>query len=120
MFDFLNGLGLPLKYAILMSAGLLFGTLLVQLSGLASSQPDYLATAIAGAIGGAIGGYIRKRRGKTNSYLEAGISSMESRRSIMSPSSVSGHPITMSWKTSSATCRASPSVRPRCLQGDDA
>lgn len=65
MFDFLNVLGLPLKYAILMSAGVLLGALLAQLSGLASSEPDYLVTAVVGAIGGAIGGYIRKRKGKT-------------------------------------------------------
>ena len=66
MFDFLNGLGLPLKYAILCGAGALFGVFLARVLGIAGAELDYLGTVIAGAAGGAIGGYICKRRGRTN------------------------------------------------------
>jgi len=66
MFDFLNRLGLPLKYAILCGAGALLGVFLARIAGIPGAELDYLSTAVAGTVGGAIGGYIRKRRGKTS------------------------------------------------------
>ena len=66
MFDFLNGLGLPLKYAILCGVGALLGVVLVRVLGIAGAELDYLTTIVAGTVGGAIGGYMRQRRGRTN------------------------------------------------------
>ncbi len=67
MFDFLNKLGLPLKYAII---GLIGGVLVVFLSrtlGLGSALlQDYTTIPLASALGGAIGGWMRQRKGKVD------------------------------------------------------
>lgn len=63
MFDSLNKLGLPLKYAILGSFGCLLGVFIAGMIGV--SATGYIPSFIGGGIGGAIAGLIRKRRGMT-------------------------------------------------------
>ncbi|PRY22512.1 hypothetical protein CLV78_10652 [Aliiruegeria haliotis] len=62
MLDFLNPLGLPIKYAIIGAIACPFGVFLAGLLGFGAT--GYIPTMVGGAIGGAVGGYIRKRRGK--------------------------------------------------------
>ena len=66
MFDFLNKLGLPLKYAILSFFGVIIGIFLANTFGYGSESLNYVTTPIAGAVGGAISGWMRQRKGKTD------------------------------------------------------
>ena len=65
MFNFLNRLGLPVKYAILSFSGALLGVFLAKTFGY-SGMINYISTPIAAAIGGAIGGWLRQRKGRVN------------------------------------------------------
>ncbi|MEO0821930.1 MAG: hypothetical protein AAF074_16070 [Pseudomonadota bacterium] len=67
MTAFLRGLSLTRKYALIGVVGVLLGTFLAQVFGLAASAPDlvdYLIGGLAGGIGGYVGGLIRTRLGK--------------------------------------------------------
>ena len=62
MFDFLNALGLPAKYAIIC---FVFGGVGVFMTGMFGyGDGNYLPMMIATGIGGGIAGYICKRRGE--------------------------------------------------------
>ncbi len=65
MLDFMNPLGLPVKYAILGAIALVAGVYLSGLLGMNIAM-SYLSAAITGVIGGAVGGYLRQKQGKTN------------------------------------------------------
>ncbi len=66
MFDRLNQLDLPVRWAILGAIFGLIGAIISDLLGLTPFSSGVLGTVIAGALGGYVGGYIRKRRGMHN------------------------------------------------------
>ena len=63
MFNFLNKLGLPAKYAILGAIGGIIVIFLSDLLGLPLIF-SYIATVNVGAMGGLIVGLLRQRKGK--------------------------------------------------------
>jgi len=64
MFDFLNPLGLPLKYGIICFVFGGVGVFLARLIGVGEQDVSYLSMMVATGIGGVIAGFIRKRRSK--------------------------------------------------------
>ena len=64
MFNGLNKLGLPMKYAIIGAVSVVVGVFLFQFLGIYSAGMSYLNALIAGVIGGAVGGWIRQKQGK--------------------------------------------------------
>jgi len=66
MFNSLNKLGLPVKYAILCGIGAALGIIIFGALGFSDGTFTPLNALVAGAVGGAIGGWIRQRQGKSS------------------------------------------------------
>lgn len=60
MLNFLNPLGLVVKYAIIGVLGSILSIFIVSYLGM-SIDMSYTTAALAGLVGGAIGGFIRKK-----------------------------------------------------------
>ena len=63
MFNKLNKLGLPIKYAIIAFLGGVIGVFIANMTGFNDGSVKYISTAIAAGAGGAVGGWIRQRKG---------------------------------------------------------
>ena len=66
MFDQINQLALPVKYAVLLMAVTSVATPIFYFAGLYSSADSAVLAPLAGGVGGYIGGLIRQSLGREN------------------------------------------------------